>query len=158
VVVPVASVHRGVLDALSYARSLNPDRLVAVSIVTDEADVQRIRAQWQQYELTIELRTLHSPYRELTGPVLDFLDEVNREQPDHIVTVILPEFVLDRWWEHLLHNQSALVLKARLLFRPDTVVISVPFHLGQQRPEEPDEVPIVPPSAAELTASRGDAP
>jgi amino acid transporter len=129
VVVLVGRVHQGVLQALTYAKSLAPDRLIAVSVVGGEEDVDRITEQWEEYGLDIELQTLYSPYRELTGPVLAYLDELDEAHADDIITVILPEFVLRRWWEQLLHNQSALLLKARLLFRPNTVVTSVPYHL-----------------------------
>jgi hypothetical protein len=129
VVVLVGRVHQGVLQALTYAKSLAPDRLVAVTVVGGPDDVENITRQWEEYGLEIELQTLYSPYRELTGPVLAYLDELDAEHEDDIITVVLPEFVLRRWWEQLLHNQSALLLKARLLFRPNTVVTSVPYHL-----------------------------
>ena len=131
VVVPVGSVHQGVLAALTYAKSLAPDRLIAVTVVTGPEDAEKIERQWEEYGLDIELQTLYSPYRELTGPVLAYLDELDEEYTDDIITVVLPEFVLKRWWEQLLHNQSAFLLKARLHFRPNTVVTSVPFHLDE---------------------------
>ena len=133
VVVLVGNVHRGVLAALTYAKSLAPDRLYAVSIVGGQEDVDRITEQWERFELDIELQTLYSPYRELTAPVLRFLDELDERYENDIITVVVPEFVLKRWWEQLLHNQSALLLKARLLFRPNTVVTSVPYHLDDDR-------------------------
>jgi amino acid transporter len=129
VVVPVGGVHQGVLAALTYAKSLAPDRLIAVTVVTGPEEADRIQQQWEEYHLDIELQALYSPYRELTQPVLAYLDELDEEYQDDIITVVLPEFVLTRWWEQLLHNHSALLLKARLLFRPNTVVTSVPFHL-----------------------------
>ncbi|MGH9182793.1 MAG: APC family permease [Acidimicrobiales bacterium] len=135
VVVLVGNVHQGVLAALSYAKSLAPDRLVALSVVTDEDDMARITEQWERFGLEVELQTLYSPYRELTQPVLRHLDELDAAREDDIITVVLPEFVLGRWWEQLLHNQSALLLKFRLLFRRNTVVTSVPFHLRPPRPE-----------------------
>lgn len=131
VVIPVGGVHQGVLAALTYARSLAPDRLIAVTVVTGPEDAARMERQWDEYNLDIELQTLYSPYRELTGPVLAYLDELDEEYKDDIITVVLPEFVLTKWYEQLLHNQSALVLKARLLFRPNTVVTSVPYHLDR---------------------------
>ena len=133
VVVPVGGVHQGVLAALTYARSLAPDRLRAVTVVTDADDAIRMERLWQQYNLDIELHTLYSPYRELAGPVLAYLDELDEEYADDIITVVLPEFVLTKWYQQLLHNQSALLLKARLLFRPNTVVTSVPFHLDSNQ-------------------------
>ena len=133
VVVPVRRIHQGVLAALTYAKSLAPDRLIAVSVVSGPEDADRVQRQWEEYDLDIELQTLYSPYRELAGPILAYLDVLDHEYQDDIITVVLPEFVLRRWYEQLLHNQSALLLKARLLFRPNTVVTSVPFHLDQNQ-------------------------
>lgn len=123
-------IHQGVLAALTYAKSLAPDRLIALSIVSNAEEVDRLQEQWERFHLDMELQTHYSPYRELTGPVTTFLDELDERHDDDIITVVLPEFVLDKWWEQLLHNQSALLLKGRLLFRPNTVVTSVPFHLN----------------------------
>jgi amino acid transporter len=137
VVVLVGSVHRGVLDAIAYARLLAPDRLIAVTVVTNAEEERRIAQQWSEYGLDeIELQTLYSPYRELTEPVLRYLDELDRRWQDDIITVVLPEFIVGRWWEQLLHNQSAFLLKVRLLFRRDTVVTSVPYHLHRTAAEE----------------------
>lgn len=129
VVVLVGNVHRGVLDAIAYGRTLAPDRLVAVSVVKDEDEQRRITEQFEQHQLPVELRTIYSPYRELTAPVLSFIDELDEDWPDDIITVIVPEFVLTHWWEQLLHNQSALMLRTRLRLRPNTVVTAVPTHL-----------------------------
>jgi amino acid transporter len=135
VVIPVGNVHRGVLDAVSYARTLAPDRLIAVSVVTNPEEQERITQQFAEYELPVELRTIYSPYRELTGPLLRFIDEIDQDWPDDIITVIVPEFVLAHWWEQLLHNQSALVLRARLRLRRNTVVTSVPTHIYRAEDE-----------------------
>ena len=134
VVVLVGRVHRGVLDAISYARSLAPERLIGLSIVYDEAGQRSIERQWEEHHVPIELRTIYSPYRDLTGPVLKFVDELDEEWPDDVITVIVPEFVLPRWWDQLLHNQSALVLKARLRNRPNTVVTAVPVQVPSRKP------------------------
>lgn len=141
VVVLVGRVHQGVLAALGYAKSLSPDRLVAVSVVADADEQEQLVEEWERYGLDIELETIYSPYRELTGPVQHFLDELDARHTDDIITVVLPEFVLDRWWEQLLHNQSALLLKARLLFRRNTVVTSVPFHLDGRTLDSPEASP-----------------
>lgn len=131
VVVLVGNVHRGVLDAIAYGRTLAPDRLIAVSVVRDEDEQRRITDQFRQHELPVELRTVYSPYRELTAPVLQVIDELEQDWPEDIVTVIVPEFVLHHWWEQLLHNQSALLLRTRLRLRPNTVVTAVPTHLDR---------------------------
>ncbi|WP_208028764.1 APC family permease [Rhabdothermincola sediminis] len=135
VIVLVGQVHRGVLDAITYARSLAPDRLMAVTVVHDEEQQQRLQKQWEEYDIPVELRTIYSPYRELAGPVMAFIDELDREWPDDIITVVVPEFVLSHWWEQLLHNQSALVLRTRLRMRPNTVVTAVPIHLYERAEE-----------------------
>jgi len=130
VVVLVGSVHRGVLEALAYAKSLHPDRLLAVTIVSDEDEQEKIERQWSAREIDVPLEIVHSPYRELTTPILRFVDELDARFENSIITVVLPEFVLGSWWSQLLHNQSALLLKGRLLFRKGTVVTSVPYHLN----------------------------
>ena len=84
---------------------------------------------WTAYDIPIELHTVYSPYREITDPIMEFIDRIDSEDTDDQVTVVLPEFVVAHWWENALHNQSALALKARLLYRRNTVVTSVPFHL-----------------------------
>jgi hypothetical protein len=131
VVVLVGRVHRGVLQALQYAKSLNPQHVVAVSIVSDEDEDAKIRDQWAEYDIGVPLETVYSPYRELHRPLLRFIDELDAQHGNDVVTIIIPEFVVKHWWEHLLHNQSALFLKARLLFRKGTVVTSVPYHVDE---------------------------
>jgi hypothetical protein len=135
VIVLVGQVHRGVLDALSYARSLAPDRIMGVSVVHDDDQAAAVQEQWASFEVPVELRTIYSPYRELAAPVMGFIDELDKEWPDDIVTVIVPEFVLGHWWEQLLHNQSALVLRTRLRLRPNTVVVAMPIHLDAPKLE-----------------------
>jgi amino acid transporter len=134
VVVLVGSLNKGTLKAIAYARSLAPDRLLAVSVVTDDADAVELGESWEKHEVPVELHTLNSPYRNLTRPLLRFLDELDSESPDDIITVVIPEFVVNRWYTQILHNQTALALKARLLFRPNTVVTSVPVLIGERMP------------------------
>ena len=134
VVVLVGSVHRGVIDALQYARSLAPERLLAVSVVVDDEEQEQLLQAWHDHDIRVPLHTIHSPYRELTRPLLEYLDELDAESPDDVVTVVIPEFVTP-WTQQWLHNQSAFALKARLLYRPNTVVTSVPVLIGDH-PEE----------------------
>jgi amino acid transporter len=134
VVVLVGGVHRGVLDSLAYAKSLSPNRLLAVTVVSDDEEQERIEQRWREYHIDVPLEIVHSPYRELTRPLLRFIDELDARYENSIVTVVLPEFVVGSWWSQLLHNQSALLLKGRLLFRKGTVVTSVPYHLENDRP------------------------
>jgi amino acid transporter len=126
VVVLVGALHKGTLNGLQYARSLAPDRLIAISIVGDADEQRAIERQWDERDIQVELHTVYSPYRDLIGPVLAFLDELDAEDPDDLITVVIPEFVVTTWYTQILHNQTALALKARLLFRPNTVVTSVP--------------------------------
>ncbi len=129
VVVLVGSVHRGVLEALAYARSLAPNHLVAVHVSSDEEDQAHIEEVWEEFGIDIPLEIVYSPYRELTRPVLRYIDELDARYENDVVTVLLPEFVVSHWWGNLLHGQSALLLKGRLLFRKGTVVTSLPYHL-----------------------------
>ena len=129
VVLLVSNVNRGVLEAVNYARSLAPDRLVAVSIVGDATEQAALLDAWARFRLPVELHTIYSPYRELTAPVLKYLDELDAESPDDMITVVIPEFVTS-WSTQFLHNQSAFALKARLLYRPQTAVISVPVQVS----------------------------
>ena len=135
VVVLVGKVTKGSLTAIAYARSLNPDRLIAVTVVSSPEEQERITKQWEDHQIPVELRELYSPYRELSRPILSFIDELDDAHGDDFVTVIVPEFALEHWWQQLLHNQSALVLRTRLRNRPNTVVTSVPFHISDDDPE-----------------------
>ena len=134
VVVLVGSMHKGVIDAVQYARSLAPERLMAVSVVTDHDEHDRLVEAWAAHDLPVPLHTIASPYRELTQPVLEYLDELDAESPDDVITVVIPEFVTP-WAQQWLHNQSALAIKARLLYRPNTVVISIPVLVGDHPAE-----------------------
>ena len=128
VLVPISGVHRAVLQAVGYARSLSGD-VRAVFVDVDAAATDRVRADWEKWGGGTRLDILPSPYRSLMEPLLDYIDQLQAEHPHDYVTVILPEFVPARWWQHLLHNQTALLIKGALLFRPRVVVTSVPFHL-----------------------------
>jgi len=129
VIVLVGGLHRGVLEALAYAKSLAPTHLFAVTVVSDEEGQHRIEEQWAERGIDVPLEIVHDPYRELTRSVLRYVDEVDAKWDNDIITVVIPEFVVRHWWAHALHNQSALLLKARLLFRKGTVVTSVPYHI-----------------------------
>jgi amino acid transporter len=128
VVVLVGSINKGVLNGIAYARSLNPDRVMAVTVVSDEAERKHIEDQWNEFNVPVELVTLYSPYRALTKPVMAFIDELDERYSNDIITVVIPEFVT-RKRTQFLHNGSALKLKAKLLYRPHTVVTSVPIHV-----------------------------
>ena len=108
---------------------------MAVSVVSDELEQEKIEKSWAEFEIEVPLDIVHSPYRELSAPVLAFVDELDARYDNDVVTIVIPEFVVKHWWEHLLHNQSALILKGRLLFRRDVVVVSVPYHLHRRQHE-----------------------
>jgi len=129
VVVLVGTVHRGVLEALAYARSLHPAHLTAMSAVSDDEDREKLEQAWADFGIDTPLEVVHDPYREPTSSILRFIDEIDARWDNDVVTVLIPEFVVKRWWQHILHNQTALMLKGRLLFRKGIVVTSVPYHV-----------------------------
>jgi len=134
-VVLVGGINKGVLHGIQYAKSLNPDRIKAVTVASDDEDRLRIEQQWADFNVPIELDVVHSPFRELTRPVLRYLNELDAEHADDIITVVIPEFVTS-WRTQWLHNGSAFALKARLLHRPHTAVVSVPIHMHGMTVEE----------------------
>ena len=129
VLVPIGGLQRAVVKALRYARTLAGD-VRAVYVEIDPAATRTVRDQWAEWGQGTDLVVLESPYRSLMEPLLDYIEQVQRSDPGGNVTVILPEFVPRRIWQHLLHNQHALLIKGALLFKPGIVVTSVPFHLG----------------------------
>lgn len=130
VLVPIGGIQRAVVKALRYARTLSND-VRAVYVEIDRAGTDAIRAQWLEWGQGVQLVVLESPYRSLMEPLLEYIERVQHHDPNGYVTVILPEFVPSRMWQHLLHNQHALLIKGALLFKPNVVVTSVPFHLGR---------------------------
>ena len=130
VIVPIGGVHRAVIEALRYASALAKDvRAVYVNVNPDS--LVQLKKDWPTWGSHVKLVVLQSPFRSMTEPLLDYIDRMEKEHPDDYITVVLPEFVVKHWWHHLLHNQSALTLKAALLFRPRVVTTSVPFHLTE---------------------------
>ena len=129
VIVPISGIHRGVVGALQYAKSIAPDHVQAVYVDFDEEATAKLREKWERWGAGITLVVLPSPYRELTRPLLRYIARLERKNSNDIVTVLLPEFVPAKWWQHLLHNQSSLMLKGALLFKEGVIVISVPYHL-----------------------------
>ncbi|GAA1902161.1 APC family permease [Streptantibioticus ferralitis] len=128
-VVLVSTIHAPTLRAVGYAQSMRPDTLEAVTVAVDPAAAEELHSEWAAHEMGVPLKVLDSPYREITRPVLEYVRGLRRESPRDVVTVLIPEYVLGRWWEQILHNQSALRLKARLLFTSGVMVISVPYLL-----------------------------
>jgi len=130
VIVPVSGIQRAVVEALDYAKGLSPD-VRAVYVNIDPEETARIQAQWDEWGDGVPLVVLESPYRSLMEPLLEYIERHAAANPGDYVTVVLPEFVPARWWHHLFHNQRALLIKGALLFKPNTIVTSVPFHLQQ---------------------------
>jgi amino acid transporter len=130
VLVLVGDVHRGVVRAVQYARTLAPNATVrGVYVETDPTRTRRLEERWAHWGLGVPLVVLGSPYRSLLRPLLDYIDKIQARGDDQMVTVVLPEFLPRRWWQHVLHNQTALLVKGALLFRPNTVVADVPYLL-----------------------------
>ena len=128
-IVLVSTLHLPTLRALAYARATRPDVLEAVTVNVDDATTRRLVGEWDRMELPVSLKVVESPYREITKPVLDYVKRVRSDNPRNVVTVFIPEYVVGHWWEQVLHNQSALRLKTRLLFEPGVMVTSVPWQL-----------------------------
>lgn len=128
-IVLVSKLHRPTLRALAYAKLIRSDRLEALSISVDPAETKALKDDWERRGIDIPLKILDSPYREVTRPVIDYVKSLRRESPRDVVSVYIPEYVVGHWYEHLLHNQSALRLKGRLLFTPGVMVTSVPYQL-----------------------------
>ena len=133
VVVPISGLHRGVITALEYAKSISRDNHVtAVYVDFEEEATAKLRDKWERWGAGIKLVVLPSPYRELTRPLLKYIKRLKKHECDEVITVVLPEFIPAKWWQHILHNQSSLLLKGALLFKQGVIVTSVPYHLKRQ--------------------------
>jgi len=129
-VVLVSKIHSPTLRALAYAKATRPHDLTALTVSVDDAEAKALQADWDARGLDVPLTVIASPYREITKPVLDYVSRIRRDSPRDVVTVFIPEYVVGHWWEQLLHNQSALRLKGRLLYQPGVMVTSVPYQLA----------------------------
>jgi len=128
VVVLVSGIHRGVVEALEYAKSISPN-VTALTVDLDPTQTTKLRLRWAEWAPDVSLVVLESPYRSILRPLLDYIDRMERQGEGRYLTVVLPEFIPSHWWEHFLHNQTALLVKAALLFKPGKVTVSVPYHL-----------------------------
>lgn len=142
-IVLLARLHKPAMRALAYARATRPSVLEAVTVNVDPEATEALREQWEALDVPVPLRVLDSPFREITRPVLGYVKSIRRESPRDLVVVYVPEYVVGHWWEQLLHNQSALRLKSRLLFTPGVVVASVPWQLASSAVQAPDGGPAV---------------
>nr|WP_221333602.1 APC family permease [Nocardia transvalensis] len=128
-IVLVSGWHKPTQRAVQFARATHPDTLTAITVNVDDTDTRELARQWEDAGVQIPLRVVESPYREITRPVIDYIKRLRRDHPRDVVSVYIPEYVVGHWWENLLHNQSSLRLKARLLFVPGIMVTSVPWQL-----------------------------
>jgi amino acid transporter len=128
-IVPVSRLLLPTLQALAFARATHPSTLTAVTVQVDEHETKALVDDWRARGIPVELKVIDSPYREVITPILDYIRNIHLDSPRDAVCVFIPEYVVGHWWEHLLHNQSALRLKARLLFTPGVMVANVPYHL-----------------------------
>jgi amino acid transporter len=140
-VVLVSKLHAPTLRARQYARATRPHDITALTVNVDPDDTRALQEQWDRRDLPVPLTVVDSPYREITRPVLDHVRDLRSSSPRDVVTVFIPEYVVGRWWEQLLHNQSALRLKTRLLFQPGVMVTSVPYQLRSSEGRDEDVAP-----------------
>jgi hypothetical protein len=137
-IVLVSKLHKPTLRALAFATATRPNLLEGVYVATDSAATNRLLEEWDERRMDVPLKVLHSPYRELVRPIVEYATEIRKANPRGVVAVYIPEYVVGRWWEQLLHNQSALRLKGRLLYKPGVMVTSVPFQLASSERETVD--------------------
>jgi hypothetical protein len=128
-IVLVAKLHKPTLRALAFAQASRPNILEAVYVSLDAAETNKLLVEWDRRGFAMPLKILHSPYREIVRPIVEYANEIRKANPRGVVAVYIPEYVVGRWWEQFLHNQTALRLKGRLLFSPGVMVISVPYQL-----------------------------
>jgi amino acid transporter len=129
-IVLVSNVTLPTKRALAYARATRPDVLEAIHVSIDDAEARALKSAWEDSDVPLPLKVIASPYRDITRPVLEYLKRITKDSPRTVVTIFIPEYVVGHWWEQVLHNQSALRLKGRLLFEPQVMVTSVPYQLS----------------------------
>ncbi len=126
----VSKLHKPTLRALAYAKASRPNVLEAVYVASDDATTKALVQEWDDRNLGVPLKVLYSPYREIVRPIVEYAIQIRKANPRGVVAVYIPEYVVGRWWEQLLHNQTALRLKGKLLFTPGVMVTSVPYQLA----------------------------
>ena len=135
-VVLVSKIHKPAIRALAYARATRPTTLEALTVSVDTAETRALQEEWDRRDIPVPLTVLDSPYREITNPVVTYVKQIRRDSPRDLVVVFVPQYVLGRWYEQLLHNQSALRLKTRLLFEPGVMISAVPWQLRSAEGQE----------------------
>jgi hypothetical protein len=146
-IILVSKIHKPTLRAVAYARAARPTTIEALTVNVDPGEAERLAAEWERRHIPVPLKVLDSPYREVTRPVISYVKEIRRSSPRDLVAVYIPEYVVGHWWEHLLHNQSALRLKGRLLFTPGVMVSSVPWQLMSSQSSPDAAQPTRPPAS-----------
>ena len=148
-VVLVSKIHKPTLRALAYARATHPHTLEALTVAQDAEEADRLRTEWTDRGLsdTVPLRVLSSPFREITAPLLEYVVGIRRKSPRDLVVVYIPEYVVGHWWEQILHNQTPLRIKSRLLFQPGVMVTSVPYQLDSSESGRDPRAPAIGPVA-----------
>ncbi|WP_245177241.1 APC family permease [Geodermatophilus sp. DF01-2] len=157
-VVLVSRVHKPTLRALAFARATRPDHLTALTVNVDESETRALQNQWDRYDIPVPLTVVESPYREITRPVVDFVKSIRRDSPRELVVVFVPQYVVGHWWENLLHNQSALRLRARLQFQPGVMITSVPWQLESSVGREDAGLRATGPGPGDLRRGLADEP
>lgn len=128
-IILVSKLHKPTMRAIYYARATRPSTLEAITVRAEEKETDELIKSWQSLEIPVPLKVLDSPFREVTRPILDYVKSIRRDSPRDVISIFVPQYVVGHWWEQLLHNQSALRLKSRLLFTPGVMVVSVPWQL-----------------------------
>jgi amino acid transporter len=141
-IVLVSKIHKPTLRALVYARATRPSILEAVTVNVEPDQTKSLQSEWSRRDIQVPLKILDSPYREVTRPILEYVKSIRRGNPRDVVMVYIPEYIVGHWWEQLLHNQSALRLKGRLLFTPGVMVASVPWQLDSTEHRKTDTVAV----------------
>jgi amino acid transporter len=143
-IVLVSKMHKPTMRAIYYARATRPSTLEAITVRANEKETEELVKQWQSLEIPVQLKVLDSPFREVTKPILDYVKSIRRESPRDAISIFIPQYVVGHWWEQLLHNQSAIRLKSRLLFTPGVMVVSVPWQLMSSENVANKEPKVVP--------------
>jgi amino acid transporter len=155
----ISRLHKPALRALALARAIRPDALTALTLNVEDDETRRLRREWDNSAIPVRLTVLEAPYRDPHRPLIDYVNRLRAGDPQTVIMVFIPEYVLTKWWQQLLHNQSALRFKARLLFTPGVVVVDVPYHLGVGdqgwlgAPRGPRRAPHPAPSATQPTTT-----
>ena len=128
-IILVSKLHKPTMRAVYYARATRPSTLEAITVRVEDKETDELIKNWQNLEIPVPLKVLDSPFREVTSPILDYVKSIRRDSPRDVISIFVPQYVVGHWWEQLLHNQTALRLKSRLLFTPGVMVVNVPWQL-----------------------------